>query len=184
MANRVSNIFNITNPPRNSSRVNASYYEFSVDTIKKCKDHKKFPNLKPKDIYEILVPQVKPDIEDLYHIYDWKNIWMHLNFRYMNLYDRNIMFKYIYEILPTNKRLAQIKRGESRSPNCEVCNVEESNVHKFLYCSQVQECIRWMRKLIFYISGVNFESMLKVMMLDIPKIEERNVNSLCLIISS
>ena len=92
MANRVGNIFSITNPPRNSSRVNAPYYEFSVDTIKKCKDHKKFPNLKPKDIYEILVPQCKPDIEDLYHIYDWKNIWMQLSFRYMNLYDRNIMY--------------------------------------------------------------------------------------------
>ena len=53
-----------------------------------------------------------------------------------------------------------------------------------MFTGEVQECIRWMRKLIFYISGVNFESLLIVLMLDIPKIEKRNVNSLCIIISS
>ena len=95
----------------------------------------------------------------------------------------NIMFKYIYEILPTNKRLKQIHPSRE-SPNCDICNIEESNVHKFIYCSLVQECLIWLRKLIFYICGVNFESLLKVMMLDIPKIEKRNVNSLCIIISS
>ena len=53
-----------------------------------------------------------------------------------------------------------------------------------MFTGEVQECIRWMRKLIFYISGVNFESMLNVLMFDIQKIEKRNVNSLCIIISS
>ena len=101
MARKIGNIFCMVNPPRNSSRTNAPYYEFSVDTIRKCKSHKNFPNLKAKDIYGILSPQCKPYIEDLYHNYDWKNIWRQLSFRYMNLQDRNIMFKYIHEILPT-----------------------------------------------------------------------------------
>ena len=92
------------------------------------------------------------------------------------------MFKYLYEILPTNKRLAQIRQRES--PNCEVCNVEDSNIHKFLYCSLIQDNIIWLRKVIFYICGINFDSMLKVLMLDFPKIDKRNVNSLCVIVSS
>ena len=182
MATKVGNMFNIINLPRTNARVNAPYFEFSIDTIKRCKDHKKFPNLKPKDIYEIISPQCKAEIVNLYPNYDWKNIWIQLNFRYIDLHDRNVMFKYIYEILPTNKRLAQIRQRES--PRCDVCNLEDSNVHKFLYCALVQECLIYLRKVIFYICGVNFESMLKVIMLDIPKIDKRNANSLCILVSS
>ena len=92
------------------------------------------------------------------------------------------MFKYMYEVLPTNKRLAQIRIRESSL--CEVCMIEDSNIHRFYYCSLVQECIRWLRKLIFYICGINCGSLLKILMLDLPKIDKRNVNSLCIIISS
>ena len=182
LANRIGNIFNIVNLPRKTAHVNAPFFEFTVDTIKKCRWHKNFPNIKSKDIYEVIVPHCKPSIECLYPNFDWKNIWMNLNFRYMKIQDRNIMFKFMYEILPTNKRRTQIRQRDS--PLCETCNVEESNVHKFYYCSLVQECIVLLRKLIFYICGVNAESLLKVLMLDIPKINKRNVNSLCVIISS
>ena len=182
LVGRIGNLFNIVNLPRNISRVNAPYFEFTVDTIRKCIGHKNFPNIKSKDIYRIIVPQYHPEIENLYPNYDWKNIWKQLNFRYMNLHDRNIMFRYMYEILTTNKRLAQIRLRESS--NCVVCDIEDSNVHMFIYCSLVQECIIWLRRIIFYICGVNFDSLLKVLMLDIPKIDKRNVNSLCIIVSS
>lgn len=182
LTSRIGNIFSIVNLPRNDSRINAPYFEFKVDTIKKCVGHKKFPNIRSKDVYEIIVPNFQPNIETLYPNFDWKNIWSQLNFRYMNIQDRNIMFKYMVEILTTNKRLAQIRLRDS--PLCEVCKVEDSNIHKFYYCSLVQEFIIWLRKLIFYICGVNFESLLKILMLDLPKIDERNVNSFCIIISS
>ena len=162
--------------------MNTPYFEFSIDTIKKCRWHKKFPNLRSKDIYEVISPQCKPNIECLYPNFDWKNIWMKLDFKYINIQDRNVLFKYMYEILPTNKRLMQIKKRDSSL--CEVCNVEESNIHKFYYCFLVQDCIFMIKRLIFYICGVNFESLLKVLMLDIPKIDKRNVNSLVIIISS
>ena len=84
--------------------------------------------------------------------------------------------------MPTNKRLKEMQRRESSL--CDVCNVEDSNIHKFYYCSLVQECLVMIRKLIFYICGVNLDSLIKVLMLDIPKINKRNVNSLCIIISS
>ena len=182
LANRIGDIFNIVNIPRKSSNVNTPYFEFSIDTIKKCRWHKKFPNLRSKDIYEVISPQCKPNIECLYPNFDWKNIWMKLDFKYINIQDRNVLFKYMYEILPTNKRLLQIKKRDSSL--CEVCNVEELNIHKFYYCSLVQDCIFMIKRLIFYICGVNFESLLKVLMLDIPKIDKRNVNSLVIIISS
>ena len=41
-----------------------------------------------------------------------------------------------------------------------------------------------MRKLIFYVCGINCGSLLKILMLDFPKVDKRNVNTLCVIISS
>ena len=139
MANKIGIIFNILNLPRTQSHGNTPYFEFTVDAIKKCSSHKNFPNLRSKDIYETIMPMCKPNIELLYPNYDWKNIWIHLNFRYINVHDRNVIYKYIYEILPTNKRRYQIQQKDS--PLCERCQVEESNIHKFYYCSKVQNCI-------------------------------------------
>ena len=181
MMRKVGYIFNITIVPNKVSKGNTPYYEFTIDLIKKCKDHRRFPNLKPKDIYEILVPQCQPNIEMLYPNYNWNDIWRNLNFKYMYVTDRNIMFKYLHEILPTNKRLNQIRIRDS--PLCEFCNVEDSNIHRFYYCCQIQECIIWLKKLIFYVCGIQIDSLLKIMSLNIPKIEIRNRNSLCIIIT-
>ena len=95
--------------------------------------------------------------------------------------DRNVLFKYIYEILPTNLRLAQIELRDS--PLCEHCDVQDSNSHRFYHCYRVRECISWLRKVIYYICGVQTDSLLKILYLDIPKVDKRNVHSLCIIIS-
>ena len=182
MANKIGIIFNILNLPRTQSHGNTPYFEFTVDAIKKCSSHKNFPNLRSKDIYETIMPMCKPNVELLYPNYDWKNIWIHLNFRYINVHDRNVIYKYIYEILPTNKRRYQIQQKDS--PLCERCQVEESNIHKFYYCSKVQNCIVLLRKIIFYICGLQVDSLLQILMFEFPKVDKRNVNSLCVIISS
>ena len=122
LSNRIGNLFSIINIPRKVSNVNAPFFEFTVDTIKKCVGHNKFPNMRSKDIYQMLVPHSQPNIENLYPIFDWKNIWNKLNFRYINIHDRNVLFKYIYEILPKNKRRSQIRQIDS--PLCDTCNVE------------------------------------------------------------
>ena len=180
IANKVGNIFNIINDQRNITSSNAPYYEYAIDTIKICKTHKNFPHIKSKDIYEIISPQCTPDIVNKYN-FDWNNIWTNLNFKYINIVDRNIMFKYIYEILPTNHRLANIRLRQS--PMCDYCNQEDTNSHKFYHCVKVQECVSWLRKVIFYIGGVQTDSLLKILYLDIPKINRKNMNLICIIIA-
>ena len=181
MMTKTGHIFNITTVPNKVSKVNTPYYEYTIDTIKKCIGHKKFPNLKSKEIYELLVHHHQPNIETLYPNYDWMNIYKQLNFKYMNIRDRNIMFKYIYEILPNNKRLHQLRIKDS--PLCIHCGIEDSNIHRFYYCCKVQDCIAWLKKLIFYICGIQCESILKILSLDIPKINKGNMNSLNMIIT-
>ena len=181
MSTKIGRVFNITTQPQKVSRYNAPFYEHTVDVINKCVGHKKFPNIKSKDIYEILVPQCKPDTVTRYPNYDWVNIYKQLNFKFIRITDREILFKYLYEILPTNKRLYQIQREES--PLCKFCNVEDSNVHRFYYCGTVKECLSWLRKSIFYVCGIQVTSLLRILFLDFPKIDKRNMNTLCVIVS-
>ena len=84
---------------------NTPYYENAIDGIKKCKSINGFPNIKSKVIYMHLLPDTKPSIETLYPNYDWDNIWKNISFKYINVNDRPILFKYCHEILPNNKRL-------------------------------------------------------------------------------
>ena len=180
MSKKIGYIFNLTTTMRNYSKSNTPYYEDAIDTVKRIKDHKRFPNIKAKDIYEVMSTKVVPSIVTRY-AFDWSNIWKNLNFKYMNFTERNIMYKFIYEILPTNKRLNQIRVAQS--PLCQECDMEDTNSHKFYFCSKVQECVSWLRKVIYYICGIKVNSMLKILYLDIPKIEKRNMNSLCIIVS-
>ena len=82
-----------------------------------------------KIIYSYILPKSKAYIETLYPLYDWSNIWNILAFKFTNIHDRPIVFKYIHEILPNNKRLYEI--GIKTSPICTICNIEDSNIHRF-----------------------------------------------------
>ena len=89
---------------------------------------------------------------------------------------------YIHEILPTNKRLCEIRI--KNSPLCDICNIEDSNIHRFYYCMDVQECLSWLRRVIFYFCGMNIDSLLKILSLDLPKVNIKVKNTLNIIICS
>ena len=90
-------------------------------------------------------------------------------------------FPFIHAILPNNHRLAQIRIRVS--PLCEFCGLEDTNSHRFYHCGMVQESILWLRKVVVYICGLRTTSLLKILYLDLPRIDRRNMNSLCVIIS-
>ena len=48
---------------------------------------------------------------------------------------REVMFKYLHEILPNKCRLKQIRR--SNDDLCESCAVPETNIHMMYYCLDV-----------------------------------------------
>ena len=91
------------------------------------------------------------------------------------------MFKFIYEILPNNKRLNQIRIRQS--PLCEECNIDDTNSHRFYHCCKIQDCVKWLKKVIYYICGVKVNSLIKILYLDIPRIDRKNMNSMCVIIT-
>ena len=47
----------------------------------------------------------------------------------------------------------------------------------------IQECINWLRKAIFYLCGIQANILTKILHLDLPGIERRNKDTLCVVIS-
>ena len=85
------------------------YYEYGLDIIKKVIAHKDFPRLSSKEIYIQMDTGAVSNVESKYPNYDWANIWKNVGCRFMHVNDRPIIFKYIHGIIPTNKRLHQIR---------------------------------------------------------------------------
>ena len=115
MALRINTLFNIRYIPRNASYVNASFYEYTVDTIRKCSHLTEFPIVDSKSIYRILRQVTQPEAEKLYPNFTWKYIWTNICFKFINIYDRQVMFKFLHEILPNKKKLNQWYNSD---PNC------------------------------------------------------------------
>lgn len=183
MALRVNTLFGIRALPNRVSHINTPYYEYSIETIRKCYHLKNFPNLCSRDICSMLYVVTQPEIEKMYPNYDWKAIWKNVMFKPIHIYDRNIVFKYIHEILPNRKRLYDMRL--KLSPLCDQCGIEESNINLFFYCQKVQNCINWMKKLIFYLCNIDIgNNLLKCLFLDFPKVNRAIQNTLCIIICS
>ena len=183
MALRVNVLFGRRTLPNNVSHVNTPYYEYSMEIIRQCYHLKNFPNISSKDIYKMLYVVTQPEIEKMYPNYKWNSIWKNVMFKPIDLYDRNIIFKFIHEILPTSKRLFEMRL--KLSPLCTQCGVEESNIHLSMYCNKVQNCVSWMKKLIFYLCNINVSNnLLQCMFLEFPKVTKDIQNTLCVIICS
>ena len=184
MALSLNSMFGIQNLPQIFNHKNTPYYEYCLETIRKCfLQLKDFPKVTSKKIYNMLFKITQPEIEKMYLNYNWNIIWKKVTFKYMNVYDRHFVFKYIHEILPNNKMLFNI--GTKLSPNCDICVAEETNIHMFLYCCKVQECVEVLYRMIFYFCNMNIRDViLKILLFDFPKVDRRIQNTLCIIISS
>ena len=182
LALRINTLFNIRDIPVDCSHVNAPFYEYSVDIIRKCVHRDEFPNTNSKGIYEMILPIIQPEAELRYPNFDWKFIWNYICFKYMDIHFRSIVFKYIHEILPNRKKLNEWYKSD---PNCNECNVEENNIHMMLYCGKVQRCKEVLIKIIYYLCNINIEQcLLRCLFFDFPKISKQTSNTLCIIISS
>ena len=183
MALRLNAMFGINTLPTIFCYNTTIYYDCCMETLRKCYTLNVFPNVRPKDIYSVIFRATQPNVERLYLNFNWKKIWKNLNFKHINIYDRHILYKYIHEILPNNKKLYNM--GSRLSPNCEICEVEETNIHMFLYCQKVQNCVNLIYKLLFYFSNINFKDhILKLLFLEFPRVEKKIQNAICITMAS
>ena len=176
---RINRIVNLGSNPSESSILCTPYYEIVKENIKQIHKIPNFPNVNAKVIYQLLLPKIQPRTIDLYPMYNWSRIWKYLNFRYINIKDRCIVYRFLYEILPTNKRLKEIHLRQDST--CKFCQAEDSNMHKFLYCFKVQSSVQWLTKFIENVCNIRVNSLFKFLFLEFPYINTKMVNTLTII---
>ena len=142
---RLNPLLDIPELPSNVSFVNPEYYNDSIAIIRNLKHIRNFPNIRSKGIYETLLPKCQPIIESKINL-NWKITWKHLNFRFVNIYERELMFKFLHGILTTRLRLFNIKQASS--PQCKRCSMVEDNLHMFNECVKVKHIVIYFKNLV------------------------------------
>ena len=157
-------LFKIRNLPVNVSPLTTPYYSSVTATLRACSKLRNFPNITSKLIYEFILLKQPPKVEEKYSLFNWKTIWKNLAFKCIRSDDRCILFKYLHEILPNNSRLYEIKRKPS--PNCDMCNLEENNLHMMYYCKNKEFTVKYLRGLLQKCLDVDNISLIKMLFLD------------------
>ena len=101
---RVNPLLDIRVLPHKVSFVNPEYFAEPITIIRKLKNVNTFPNVNSNDIYECLLPKCQPLIQSKIYI-NWKSTWNNLSFKYINLSEREILYKHLHGILTTKLRL-------------------------------------------------------------------------------
>ena len=99
-----------------------------------------------RDIYNLILVKQVAKVEEKYCLFNWKTIWKNVASKLIRSDERCVLFKYLHEILPNNLRLYEIKRKPS--PNCDICNLEENNLHMMYYCKNKQSLVKFLRGLL------------------------------------
>ena len=113
------------------------YYIYTIDICRSLMNHKKIPNVSGKDVYNILHIKVTPEIETKYPLYNWSKIWHNLHSKYVDKYDRMVCYKFIYNVLPTKRRLMLMNIPEYNTDLCNFCNEPETNFHLLYFCKKI-----------------------------------------------
>ena len=156
--------------PKNVDEISYDIHPFYGNILDLCRNimHiRSFPMLTCKMIYEVLNPETKSAIEDSFPLYRWKNIWKNIHNRFIDKFDRVVCFKFIYNILPTKKKLFDMKTTGYNDPLCVTCNLPESNLHMLYFCSKVKSLFRFMKELCENLCSIKVEDPLNFLYFDI-----------------
>ena len=121
------------------------------------------------------MPENKPIIETYYPTYQWNYIWGNLSSVFILLKEREVLFKFIHEVLPTKKRLKEMKRSESSK--CNLCDQEESNIHMVYYCTAKYDIVIWFKSILRKYCGVQVTNFINLLFLDPPKSSKKIKNT-------
>ena len=137
---RIGQLFNKPDDPGNVSYTGTIYYQQIIEIIQKCIHVKGFPRLNANEIYHNILPKTRPTIEVNHPVHQWKNIWTNLSTKIILPKERDTLFKFLHNVLPTKVRLKQMKRIQCSK--CEYCGREETNTHFEYHCPMVKEVVR------------------------------------------
>ena len=128
------------------------------------------------------MPTVKPIIESSYPNFKWKIIWSNPCSFFVLPKEREVLFKYIHEILPTRKRLKEMRKVQSSA--CNYCGQEESNIHLVYCCPSTNPVTTWLGNMLKKYCGLNNANYMKILFLELPKLGKKEKNDCILLITT
>ena len=102
---RIGRILNINNEPNAVSYTGTPYYTQIIEIVRKCFHVRGFPVLNAKQMYVKILPENKPLVEFNYQTYQWKNIWKNVCSILILPKEREILFKFLHEVLLRGKKV-------------------------------------------------------------------------------
>ena len=179
---RCAQLLNITSNPRQVSYVGNDYYREIISTIQKCTHIQGFPHISSKLIYANIKTKHNPTIEMHYGLYKWKSIWNNLCSAFILLNERETLFKYLHEILPTKKRLKDIH--SIACSKCDYCTQEESNIHVVYQCEHYIEVTTWFKRILYTFCELRDPQLIKLSFLIMPKLNLKMKNTVIFLMST
>ena len=169
-----------TAPCTDVSYVTPTFYAKAIEGIRLvCKD-KKFPILNSKDIYCQLFSKVPAKVESNYPLLSWGKIWENINNELIGIREREFLYKYMHEVLPTNVRLKFMKLRDSE--NCEFCNDIEFTMHIFYFCSKIKNFFNWFCIKLASMCSITNNNWLKLLFFDFDCKTNRDRNTAIILV--
>ena len=127
-----------------------------------------------------LLPECKPLVNNRQNR-NWEQVWRNLTFRYINIHEREIVFKFIHGILPTRARLFQIKRKDC--PLFSLCNVPDDNMLMFIECKNKENILKYFKEILSRICDFCHTDINKTLYLYIKPKNKKQLNTVIVLTS-
>ena len=121
------------------------------------------------------MPKSTPKIETDYSLYKWTTIWKNLCSDFVMVNERDVLYRFLHEILPTKKRLKEIH--SIPSSKCDNCEHEESNIHFVFQCEKHTEVVLWFKSLLQKFCNLDNPQLIKLSFLLTPRIGKKYKNA-------
>ena len=126
------------------------------------------------------MPDHEPVVLQRYPLFDWKAIWENLANKFIDSFQRSLMYRFLYETLATKERLKilNIKSDEY----CSSCGDIENHLHVVYFCPSVRPIWKWFQNVIEYKCQIKITNPIKTLMLDFRCKSRKERNTLSLLV--
>ena len=129
------------------------------------------------EIFYILIKEVSL-AESQHPTLHWKNIWENYLSLFIYSFDKEIVYKHLHICLAINKKLYSLNLINSNKCNRCTADREQTSLHLFYECVNIQALFMWLLRTIFYISDFTPTSNIKFIYFD-NKYRNRQQKNMC-----
>ena len=172
---RTEQLLNRTSEPMQVSYIGTEYYRDIISIVQKCTHIQGFPHITAKSICANIMQEHRPTVEGQYGLCNWKIVWINLCSVFILPNERETIYRYLHEILPTKKRLKDIRIIPSSV--CDYCIHEETNTHMLYQCEPFKDTVVWFKHILKIYFDLSNPQMIRLSFLETPKLSRRSRNA-------